>query len=44
VVDAFHQGVRDEKMLKKLTTHDIEDVSALFNLADKCAKAAEGHA
>jgi hypothetical protein len=30
-------------MLEKLATHDIEDVSALFNLADKCAKAAEGH-
>jgi hypothetical protein len=29
-------------MLKKLTTHDIQDVSALFSLADKCAKAAEG--
>jgi hypothetical protein len=41
---AFHQRVRDEKMLEKLATHDIEDVSALFNLADKCAKAAEGHA
>jgi hypothetical protein len=23
VVVAFHQGVRDEKMLEKLTTHDI---------------------
>jgi hypothetical protein len=31
-------------MLEKLTTHDIQDVSALFSLADKCAKAAEGHA
>jgi hypothetical protein len=44
VVVAFHQGIRDEKMLEKLATHDIQDVSALFSLADKCAKAAEGHA
>jgi hypothetical protein len=44
VVVAFHQGVRDEKILEKLTTHDIKDVSALFSLVDKCAKAAEGRA
>jgi hypothetical protein len=44
VVVAFHQGVRDEKMLEKLTTHDVQDVFTLFSLADKCAKAAEGHA
>jgi hypothetical protein len=44
VVVAFRQGVRDEKMLEKLTTHDIQDVSALFSLADKCARAAEGRA
>jgi hypothetical protein len=44
VVVAFHQGVRDEKMLEKLATHDIQDVSALFNLADKSARAAEGRA
>jgi hypothetical protein len=42
VVVAFRQGVRDEKMLEKLTTHDIQDVSALFSLAEKCAKAMEG--
>jgi hypothetical protein len=41
-VAAFRQGVRDEKMLEKLTTHDVQVVSALFSLADKCAKAAEG--
>jgi hypothetical protein len=29
-------------MLEKLVTHDIQDVSTLFSLADKCAKAAEG--
>jgi hypothetical protein len=42
VVVAFHQGVRDEKMLEKLTTHDVQDVSALFSLADKCARATKG--
>jgi hypothetical protein len=44
VVVAFHQGVRDEKMLEKLATHDVQDVFVLFSLADKCAKAAVGHA
>jgi hypothetical protein len=44
VVVAFRQGVRDEKMLEKLATHDIQDVSALFSLADKCVRAAEGRA
>jgi hypothetical protein len=39
VVVAFRLGVRDEKMLEKLATHDVQDVSALFSLADKCAKA-----
>jgi hypothetical protein len=42
VVVAFRQGVRDGKMLEKLATHDIQDVSALFSLADKCARATEG--
>jgi hypothetical protein len=42
VVLVFHQGARDEKMLGKLTTHDIQDVSSLFSLADKCARATEG--
>jgi hypothetical protein len=31
-------------MLEKLATHDIQDVVELFSLADKCARAAEGHA
>jgi hypothetical protein len=44
VVATFRQGVRDEKMLEKLATHDIQDVSALFSQANKCTKAAEGHA
>jgi hypothetical protein len=44
VVVALRQGVRDEKKLEKLATYDIYDVYALFNLADKCAKATEGRA
>jgi hypothetical protein len=36
--------VRDEKMLKKLATHDIQDAAELFTLADKWAKASEGRA
>jgi hypothetical protein len=42
VIVAFHQGVRDEKMLEKLATHDIQDVFVLFSLVNKCAKAVEG--
>jgi hypothetical protein len=44
IITAFRQGVRDEKMLEKLTTHDVETVTTLFALADKCARAAEGRA
>jgi hypothetical protein len=43
IITAFCQGVRDEKMLEKLATHDVETVTTLFALADKCARAAEGH-
>jgi hypothetical protein len=31
-------------MLEKLATHDVETVTTLFALADKCARAAEGYA
>jgi hypothetical protein len=31
-------------MLEKLAMHDMETVSTLFTLADKCARAAEGSA
>jgi hypothetical protein len=34
--------VRDKKMLEKLATHDMQDVTELFNLADKCTKAVKG--
>jgi hypothetical protein len=44
IITAFHQGVRDEKMLEKLATHDMETVPTLFALADKCARATEGRA
>jgi hypothetical protein len=44
IITAFRQGVRDEKMLKKLATHDVETVTTLFALADKCARAVEGRA
>jgi hypothetical protein len=44
IITAFRLGVRDEKMLEKLATHQVDTVSTLFALADKCAKAAEGHA
>jgi hypothetical protein len=44
VITAFRQGARDEKMLEKLATHDVETVPTLFALADKCARAAEGRA
>jgi hypothetical protein len=44
IIMAFRQGVRDEKMLEKLATHDVETISTLFALANKCARAAEGRA
>jgi hypothetical protein len=44
IITAFCQAVRDEKMLEKLATHDVETVTTLFALADKCARVAEGHA
>jgi hypothetical protein len=44
IVVAFSQGMRDEKMLEKLATHEVKDVFELFNLADKYARAVEGRA
>jgi hypothetical protein len=43
-ITAFRHKVCDEKMLEKLATHDVETVTTLFALADKCARAAEGRA
>jgi hypothetical protein len=31
-------------MLEKLATHDVETVTTLFALADKCVRATEGRA
>ena len=42
IITAFRQGVRDEKMLEKLATHQVEVVATLFALADKCARAVHG--
>jgi hypothetical protein len=44
IITAFRQGVRDEKMLDKLATHNMETIPTLFALADKCARATEGRA
>jgi hypothetical protein len=44
IITAFRQGVRDENMLEKLATHDVETVPTLFALANKCARATEGRA
>ena len=44
VIIAFRQGVRDERMLEKLGTHEVETTAELFALADKCAKAAKARA
>jgi hypothetical protein len=44
IITAFRQGVRDEKMLEKLATHDVETVTTLFALTDKCTRAIEGRA
>jgi len=42
IITAFRQGVRDEKMLVKLATHEVESVTTFLSLADKCARAAHG--
>jgi hypothetical protein len=44
IITAFRLGVHDEKMLEKLATHDVETITTLFALADKCVRATEGRA
>jgi hypothetical protein len=44
IITAFRQRVCDEKMLEKLATHDVETVTTLFALADKCVRDIEGRA
>jgi len=34
----------DCREIQKLATHEVESVTTLFTLADKCARAAEGRA
>jgi hypothetical protein len=36
--------VRDEKNLEKLAMHNVQDISELFSLVDKCTRAIEGRA
>jgi hypothetical protein len=44
IITAFRQRVCDEKMLEKLATHDVETITTLFALVDKCARATKGRA
>jgi hypothetical protein len=44
IIMAFRQGVRDEKKMQELATHQVETVTTLFALADKCTRAAESRA
>jgi hypothetical protein len=44
IITTFRQGVRDEKIFEKLATHDVETVTTLFALDDKCARATKGRA
>jgi hypothetical protein len=44
IITALRQGVHDENMLEKLATHDVETVSTLFTLPDKCVRVDEGRA
>jgi hypothetical protein len=44
IIMAFPQGIRDEKMLEKLVTHQVETVTTLFALVDKCTRAAKSRA
>jgi hypothetical protein len=44
VITAFCEGIRDEKMLEKLVTDDVESVTMVFALADKYARATKDRA
>ena len=44
IITTFCQGVCDEKMLEKLATRDVDNVTTLYALADKCARDADGRA
>lgn len=42
IVAAYHMGVRDSRMRKKMSTRDLNTTPELFALADKCGRAEEG--
>ena len=42
VISAFHQNVRNRKMCEELAMNKVKDVSELYVLADRCARAEEG--
>ncbi|SPT20207.1 unnamed protein product [Triticum aestivum] len=42
VISAFHQNVRNRRMREELAMPKVKDVSELYALADKCARAEEG--
>ena len=42
VISAFHQNVHNPKMHEELATNKVKDVSELYVLADRCARAKEG--
>ena len=36
IITAFRQGVRDEKMLEKLATHEVESITTLLPVRQVC--------
>ena len=44
IITTFCQGVHNEKMLEKLATNNVDSDTMLFALANKFARAVEGHA
>ena len=44
VIMAFSEGVTNKWLVGKLETHNVETISELFALADKCAQESEAHA
>ncbi|SPT20406.1 unnamed protein product [Triticum aestivum] len=42
VITVFHQNVHNRRMREEMAMHKVKDVSELYALADKCARAEEG--
>ena len=42
VISAFHQNVRNRRMRGEMAMRKVKDVSELYAMADKCARAEEG--